>query len=313
MDGTVARKKQYRIRNWRQYNKALVNRGSLTVWFDEESIARWHNVQPTGQRGRPYDYSNTAIYCALTLRNLFRLPLRATEGLLASLIELLQLPIACPDFSTLCRRQKSLEIPAYKSPTQSPVHLVVDATGIKIYGEGEWKMRQHGKEKRRTWRKLHIAVNESTQDIVMAVVTEANVHDSEMLSALLNGTKLNVDQVTGDGAYDTHDCYKAAIDIGAKPCFPPRANAARNKPTDEAWRLRNHAVGKVRQKGLKKWKIKNNYHRRSLSETAFSRLKKIFGSHAASRSFENQITELTLRCNMLNKMNQLGMPDSVLT
>jgi len=312
MDGIVAHKKQYRIRNWRQYNKALVNRGSLTVWFDEESITKWRNVQPTGQRGRPYDYSNTAIYCALTLRNLFRLPLRATEGLVASLIELLQLPIVSPNFSTLSRRQKSLDIPTYKNTTKSPVHLVVDATGIKIYGEGEWKMRQHGKEKRRTWRKLHIAVNESTQDIVMAIVTEANVHDSEMLGQLLNGNKLNVAQVTGDGAYDTHDCYKAAIDIDAKPCFPPRINAARNKPTDEAWRLRNHAVGRVREKGLKKWKIKNNYHRRSLSETAFSRLKKIFGSHAASRSFENQVIELTLRCHMLNKMNQLGMPDSVI-
>lgn len=174
-------------------------------------------------------------------------------------------------------------------------------------------MRQHGKEKRRTWRKLHIAVNESTQDIVMAVVTDANVRDSEVLGTLLNGNQLNAKQVTGDGAYDTHACYKAVVDIGAKPCFPPRVNAARKKPTDEAWRLRNHAVGNVRQKGLKKWKIKNNYHRRSLSETAFSRLKKIFGSHAASRSFENQVTELRLRCHMLNKMNKLGMPDSVIT
>lgn len=231
---------------------------------------------------------------------------------MTSLIELLKLPIVSPTFSTLCRRQKLLDIPTYKNTKKSPVHLVVDATGIKIYGEGEWKMRQHGKEKKRTWRKLHIAVNEATQDIVMAVVTEATVHDSEMLGQLLNGNQLNVNQVTGDGAYDTHDCYKAAIDIGAKPCFPPRINAARNKPTDEAWRLRNHAVGRVREKGLKKWKIKNNYHRRSLSETAFSRLKKIFGSHAASRSFENQVTELTLRCHMLNKMNQLGMPDSII-
>lgn len=308
----MARKKQYRIRNWQQYNKALVNRGSLTVWFDEESITKWHNIQPTGQRGRPYDYSNTAIYCVLTLRNLFRLPLRATEGLVKSLIKLLRLPITAPTFSTLSRRQKSLDIPKYENKTESPVHLVVDATGIKIYGEGEWKMRQHGKEKRRTWRKLHISVNEATQDIVMAIVTKANVRDSETLGQLLNGNKLNVSQVTGDGAYDTHDCYEAAIDIDAKPCFPPRVNATCNKPTDEAWRLRNHEVSRVRQKGLKKWKIKNNYHRRSLSETAFSRLKKIFGSCAASRSFENQITELTLRCHMLNKMNQLGMPDSVI-
>lgn len=265
----MTRKKRYRIRNWSQYNKALVNRGSLTVWFDEESIINWHNTELSGQRGRPQDYSNAAILCALTLRNLFRLPLRATQGLLASLINLLHLSITAPNYTTLCRRQKLLSIPVHKNVINEPVHLVVDATGIKIYGEGEWKMRQHGKERRRTWRKLHIAVNEANQDIVMSVVTGANVHDSEMLNSLLQSTELKVNQVTGDGAYDTHDCYKAAIDIGAKPCFPPRINAARNKPTDEAWKSRNRTIGRVRGKGLKKWKTKNNYHRRSLSETAF--------------------------------------------
>ncbi len=310
----MARKKQYRIRNWSEYNKALVSRGSLTVWFDEESIADWHNTQLSGQRGRPQDYSDTAIICALTLRNLFRLPLRATQGLVASLIKLLCLPLIAPDYSTLSRRQASLTLPAYKNKNNKPVHLVVDGSGIKIFGEGEWKMRQHGKEKRRTWRKLHIAVDESTQDIVMSVISDANVHNGEVLSLLLPSKgKLAVSQVTGDGAYDSHDCYLAAINIGAKPCFPPRENAARRKATDETWRLRNHAVGRVREKGLKKWKEKNNYHRRSLSETAFSRLKKIFGSYAASRVFENQAIELALRCHILNKMNQLGMPDSVRT
>lgn len=306
----MARKKQYRIRNWSEYNKALVNRGSLTIWFDEDSIAKWHNTQLSGQRGRPHDYSNTAILCALSLRNLFRLPLRATQGLVVSLINLLELPIVAPDYSTLCRRQKSIDIPAYSSESKEPIHVVVDATGIKIYGEGEWKMRQHGKEKRRTWRKLHIAVDEATHEIVMAVVTKATVHDSEMLAPLLQDRKLNVSQVTGDGAYDTHACYKAAIDIGAKPCFPPRINAARNNPIDESRRLRNHAVARVRQNGLKKWKVKNNYHRRSLSETAFSRLKKIFGANASSRTFDNQVVELELRCHMLNKMSRLGMPIS---
>jgi IS5 family transposase len=310
----MAGKKQYRIRNWQKYNKALVNRGSLTIWFDEKSIAEWHNTQHSGQRGRPQDYSDTAIICALTLRNIFRLPLRATQGLVASLISLLQLHITAPDYSTLCRRQSSLILPQYKSNHNKPLHLVVDGSGFKIYGEGEWKMRQHGKEKRRVWRKLHIAVDESSQDIVMAVISDSNVHDSEVLDLLLPLKEdIVVSQVTGDGAYDTHNCYNAAIKIGAKPCFPPRINAARNKPVDEAHRLRNRVVGSVRSKGLKKWKVKNNYHRRSLSETAFSRLKKIFGSSAASRAFENQVVELGLRCHILNRMNQLGMPDSVMT
>lgn len=306
-------KKKYRIRNWSEYNKALVNRGSLTVWFDEKSIAEWHNVQTSGQRGRPYDYSNTAILCALTFRNLFRLPLRATEGFVNSLINLLQLPLTAPNYTTLSRRQASLEIPTYQNNCNKPVHLVVDSSGIKIYGEGEWKMRLYGKEKRRTWRKLHIAVNEKTHDIVMAVVTHANVHDTEVFESLLpNDREYHVEQVTGDGAYDAVRCYNATANIGAKPCFPPRAGAARNKPIDEGTRLRNHTVGRTRELGLKKWKVKNNYHRRSMAETAFLRLKKIFGACAASRNFANQVVELTLRCSMLNKMSQLGMPDSVM-
>lgn len=305
----MAQKKTYRIRNWSEYNKALVNRGSLTVWFDEDTVSDWYNKEHTGQRGRPQDYSNTAILCALTLRNLFRLPLRATEGFISSLIELLGLPITAPTYSTLSRRQGRMKVPSYKNKSKAPAHLVVDATGIKVFGEGEWKMRQHGKEKRRSWCKLHIAVNEATHDIVMSVVTNATTPDCKMLGSLLSSTtELNVNQVTGDGAYDTHDCYQAAINIGATPCFPPKINAARHKATDEAWRLRNHAVGRVRDYGLQEWKKRTNYHRRSLSETAFSRLKKIFGTHISSRNFDNQAAELMLRCNMLNRMNELGMP-----
>lgn len=306
-------KKQYRIRNWSEYNKALVNRGSLTVWFDEKSIDEWHRIEPSGKRGHPFDYSNTAILCALTLRHLLNLPLRGTEGFIISLIKLLQLPISAPNYTTLCRRQLSLDVPLYKNKSREPIHLVVDSSGIKIYGEGEWKMRLYGKEKRRTWRKLHIAVNEKTHDIVMSVVTHANVPDPKVFDSLLPSNKAcRVSQVTGDGAYDAHNCYAATVTIGAKPCFPPRMDAARRHPTDEAMRLRNHAIANIRRWGLKKWKEKNDYHRRSIAETAFSRLKKIFGASAASRSFDNQVVELALRCNILNKMNQLGMPDSTM-
>jgi hypothetical protein len=117
----MARKKQCRIRNWAEYNKGLVNRGSLTIWFDENSIAKWHDTKPPGVRGRPCDYSNTAILCALSLRNLFRLPLHATEGLVASLIELLELPITAPDYSTLSRRQGTLDIPTYQNKNSEAV------------------------------------------------------------------------------------------------------------------------------------------------------------------------------------------------
>ena len=244
---------------------------------------------------------------------MFHLSLRATKGFLGSL----KLPIQTPDYSTLSRRQSDItliEISEFQyliNKKTSPMHIVIDSTGIKIYGEGEWKMRQHGKEKRRTWRKLHVAVDENTGEIAAVSVTEANVHDCEMLPNLLKQIEGSISQVTGDGAYDTHDSYEAVINKGAKPCFPPRENAARHQPTDEAWKSRNRAVGEVRNKGLKKWKEKNNYHRRSLAETTMFRLKKIFGAQAASRLIENQCVELALRCHALNRMSQLGMPDSV--
>lgn len=156
----MARKNSRRIRNWAEYNKALINRGSLTVWFDEKSIEEWHSSHHSGARGRPIKYSNAAITCALTLRSLFRIALRATQGLVTSLIELLRLPICPPTYTTLSRRQDTVTIPPCIKDNNDPVHLVIDSSGIKIFGEGEWKMRQHGKEKRRVWRKLHIAVNE---------------------------------------------------------------------------------------------------------------------------------------------------------
>jgi len=184
---------------------------------------------------------------------------------------------------------------------------------MKIYGEGEWKIRQHGRDKRRTWRKLHIAIDEKTGAIVAASITQANVNDCNQLNEMLEQIKFPLRQVTGDGAYDSHDCYEAVIKKDATPCFPPRINAAKHMPTDESWKARNRAIGQVRNVGLKRWKKTNNYHRRSLAETTMFRLKKIFGAQALSRLIETQSVELTLRCHALNKMSELGMPISVKT
>jgi len=123
--------------------------------------------------------------------------------------------------------------------------LVVDSTGLKLYGEGEWKVRKHGADKRRTWLKLHLGINEATHDIEACILTGDDVHDSEALPAMLNQIDGPIDQITGDGAYDNHGSYQAAINSGADPCFRPRKDAVRNKPTDEAWRLRNQAVSQV--------------------------------------------------------------------
>jgi len=272
----MSHKKHYHIRNWRDYNKALVNRGSLTFWFDKNSIDSWYSSQKLNKRGRPWVYSDIAIQCCLTIKAVFHIPLRATQGLVDSLLQLLGLNFTAPDYSLLSLRQKnlSLRLPESKGSLEGR-HLVIDSTGLKLYGEGEWKVRKHGKGKRRTWLKLHLGINEKTQDIEACILTGDDVHDSEALPGLLKQIDGNVLQVTGDGAYDTHDAYMATIGIGANPCFPPRENAVKHKPSDEGWRLRNHAVSQVKYHSLKYWKIKNSYHRRSLAETAMFRFKQL--------------------------------------
>lgn len=308
----MPKKKARRISNWSDYNKALVNRGSLTVWFEKEKIKSWLNTRTLNKRGRPVLYSDLAIEFCLTIKALFKLPLRATQGFVQSIFKMMDLSLPVPDYTSLSKRQKTLKIKLPKKTSfNKKMHIIVDSTGLKVFGEGEWKVRKHGKEKHRTWLKLHLAIDESTNGIEAAMLTADDVHDSETLPNILNQIDGDVEQVTGDGAYDTHDSYQAAIDIGAKPCFPPRANATRRKATDEAWRLRNHAVSQVGYHDLKYWKNKNNYHRRSLSETAMYRMKQLMGDHVQARTIERQSREIGIKCSILNKMTQLGMPNYV--
>ncbi len=303
-------KKQYRVRNWSQYNKALVNRGSLTVWFDQNSIEKWYDDSPTGQQGRPRLYSEIAILCALSLRSVFHLTLRSAQGLLMSLIELLNLPISAPDYTTLSRRQETLSVELPHTARTGAIDLVIDSTGLKIYGEGEWKVRQHGYSKRRTWRKLHLGINPETHMIEATVVTTNDFQDSEVFSDLLDQVSVGLNQVAADGAYDSHACYDALEARGAKANIPPREGAkikthgnCHSPPNQRDENLRI-----IRKLGRKKWKEQSGYHKRSLSETGMSRLKKIFTDKLANRTFENQATEALIKCRILNIMTKLGMP-----
>ena len=310
----MVKKQRFSIRNWKDYNEALVKRGSITFWFDEEAISQWHPVKPIKKRGRPLLYTEIAIECALTLREIYHLPLRGTEGLVRSLIRLSDLPLKAPDYTTLCIRQKELKVrlPKYHTKSSEGLHIVVDSTGLKIFGEGEWKVRQHGYSKRRTWRKLHLAVDAESHEIEAAVVTTNDFKDSELLPDLLNSIDSLIDQVSGDGGYDSKECYQYIVSRGGKAVIPPRRDAVTSQhgncnmpplPRDEVIRA-------IRQLGRKEWKKKNNYHQRSLSETAMYRIKTIFSDGLRSRIFENQATEALLRCSALNKMTSLGMPDS---
>ena len=175
-------KQLYRIRNWAQYNNALVQRGSLTLWFDQSSVEGWLNHHPSDRRGKPRKYADAAILCALTIRQLFHLPLRATQGLIGSLVQLLNLDLAVMDYSTLCRRARRLQVKLSPQAVGKIKPLVFDATGLKVYGEGEWKVRLYDAEKRRTWRKLHISMDSDTHQIITALVTDSNIVDPRCLA-----------------------------------------------------------------------------------------------------------------------------------
>jgi hypothetical protein len=218
---TNRKKRQYRIRNWRDYNSALVRRGSLTIWVEQGVINRWRDTTAPVRRGRRRRYSDLAITCALTLREVYHLPLRSTQGLVSSVLRLLGAESPAPHYSTLSRRAASLEV---KLPrlSKGPLHLAVDSTGLKLYGEGEWKVRLHGKEKRRTWRKLHLMIDHTAHECVALSMTDKDVLDRRELRGLLREVEDEVVEVLGDGAYDFQDCYKAIHVKGARSVIPPR-------------------------------------------------------------------------------------------
>ena len=300
-------KRQYRIRNWRDYNSALVRRGSLTLWVEQSAVDKWHESATPTRRGRRRSYSDLAITCALTLREVYHLPLRSTQGLVSSVLRLLGADLPAPHYSTLSRRAATLDV---KLPrlARGPLHLAVDSTGVKLYGEGEWKVRLHGADKRRTWRKLHLLLDHRTQEAVGCAMSEQYVLDRKELAGLLRGVEGEVAEVLGDGAYDFQDCYKAIHARGARAVIPPQKRARVRGGAE--FGDRNAAVVRGREVGRDEWKKEAGYHRRSLAETAMMRFKTIFSDKLKAREWQRQETELRVRCAAMNRMTSLGMPRS---
>jgi IS5 family transposase len=303
---------QYRVRNWSEYNKGLKQRGSLTFWISPEILANWEVKQKTGKPGATATYSNQAIVTMVSLKSVMSLPGRALCGFVESIFKLMNVELGVPDHTTLSRRLKRLEVALPVKPTGSKRHVVIDSTGIKVYGEGEWKTRQHGISKRRTWRKLHLAVDEATGEILSSVVTDNSCHDSEVLGELLDEITDPISQVDADGAYDTAACYDYIDEREAIAGIPPQRNAKiwfhGNRKTPRHPRDEN--LRKIRLVGRAKWKRLINYHRRSLAETTMFRFKTAFGGKVSSRKMERQVNELKVQCLVLNHMIQVAKPDS---
>jgi hypothetical protein len=305
------RKGTYKVTNWAKYNDALVARGSITLWLDEAAIEQWEHANDEPKPGRPFVYSDVAIECLLMLREAFRLPLRQTEGFAKSLLALMQRDLKVPDYSSLSKRAKKLQIELRLVNRRGPIDIVVDSTGLKVFGEGEWKVRKYGPGKRRTWRKLHLSVNAATQEIEAVVLTTngSDGYDSHQVPELLAATP-QVRSFRGDGGYDKRAVYEQLAERGIAAIIPPQHNArieqhgnAKSPPL-----ARDEAIRAIRRVGRSAWKEEVGYHVRSLGETAMFRIKTIFGDELHNRSLPNQQTEARLRCKMLNRLTEVGMP-----
>lgn len=308
--GNTDKKSSYNVTNWRKYNESLVCRGDVTFWFSEDVIETWEHANDEPKVGRPFVYSDTAIESLLVLRELFRLPYRQTEGLGRSLVKLMQADVVIPDYTSLAKRAAQSDISLAVTDSTGPIDVVVDSTGLKVFGEGEWNTRKHGKSKRRTWRKLHLAVNPETQEIVAEVLTENSGHDADQVDDLLVQTNAEINTFCGDGAYDQWKVYETLAAQEIRPIIPPRKNAKIHQHGNTAAEpiARDEAIRIIRREGRKQWKKEVNYHRRSLSETAMHRVKCCFGYKLKNHRLDRQRTEARLRCKILNQFTQLGLP-----
>ncbi|MEO1909072.1 MAG: IS5 family transposase [Paracoccus sp. (in: a-proteobacteria)] len=308
----------YKTRNWPSYNEALKRRGSLTIWFDPEMS--WE-AAPTGRRGRQQSYSDAAIQTCLSMKVLFGMALRQTTGFVESLLQLVGLDWTVPDFSTLSRRQKTLAVNIPYRGSKGPLHLLIDSTGIKVEGEGEWHARKHGGPKRRVWRKIHLGIDEETLEVRAVEITGSHIGDAPVLPDLLGQIPADerIGSVTADGAYDTRKCHDAIADRGAHAVIPPRKNAKPWKtitagalaivlgPMADKGSPRNEALRAAKYLGRALWRRWSGYHRRSRVETKMHCVK-LLGQRLMARDFDRQVAELQVRIAVLNGYTALGIP-----
>jgi Transposase DDE domain len=279
-------KARYRVTNWPDYDAALVRRGSLTVWLTEEAVAAWH-APATGERGGQPTYSDIAIETGLALRLVLHQPLRQTEGMLRSVAHLLGVQIRIPDHTTFSRRGGGLTVLPQRVERNEPLHLLIDSTGVKIYGEGEWLDQKHGVRSRRRWRKLHLAVDADTQEIAAVELTPDDVGDVSALPDLLDQIEAPVGSVTADGAYDGDTSYDEVLHRhpAARVIIPPRSTAILS---EAGTTQRDEHLRSIEQHGRIGWQRRSGYGRRSLVETAMYRYKTIIGRRLHARTLPNQ-------------------------
>ena len=305
-------KTKYRIRNSREYERALRSRGDLTIWLSAEAVAAW-TPPKNGLRGGQRRYADLAILTALTLRLVFRLPLRQTEGFLDSLLSWMGLDLKAPDHTTRSCRNQVVEVQPLTRAHDGPIDLIVDSTGLKILGCGAWNVHKHKSSKRRrAWRKLHIGGDEEGF-IVAAALTPGSVDDASTLPDLRGQIEDPVRRLTADGAYDHRSSYDRIGAAGTEDVMiviPPRRSAVSSGPTDGPWRQREAALERIRTLGRRVWQKESGYHRQARVENGFFRYKSVLGGQLKARNSKAQGREAAIGCHILNRMAALGKPNS---
>jgi hypothetical protein len=304
-------RQKHKVTNWREYDASLRQRGSLTVWFTAEAVEAWAAEPRTTRGGQPW-YSALAILTALTLRAVFRLAYRQTEGLIGSVIGLLGLTLRVPDHTTLSRRAATLEVPRPRSGAE-PMHLLVDSTGLKLCGAGEWLVEKHGTRTRRSWRKLHLGVDADTGQIVASALTSKDVDDGAQADPLLDQVTGPVASVTGDGAYDQEGVYAsvAARHPEAAVIVPPRSSAVLSADAETAPTHRDRHLQGIAEHGRLGWQQRSGYNKRARAEAAIGRWKQVIGDGLRSHTHERRATEMNVAVHALNRMLEFGRPSYV--
>lgn len=297
------------MRNWSEYEAGLQRRGALTVWLSDAALDAWC-APASGRSGGQRRCADIAIQAALTIRMVFHLPLRQTEGFLRSLAQLLDVDLPIPDHTTLSRRLKKLgDVRFRRLAIDQPIHLLIDSTGLRIHVGHMQKPPRN-----RAWRKLHLAVDADTGEILASNLTARRTHDCTQVPALLQQIAEPVASVSADGAYDTRVVYQAAHEQGegrpVRVLIPPRRNAQFSPKPSTALQERDRNIRSIRELGRREWHTHSVYSKRSLVENTMYRYKTIIGRSMRSRTFDGQQAEVQLACGILNTMTRLGMPDS---
>ncbi len=298
----------FKVQNWPAYEAGLRRRGSLTLWIEDTALKCWQTIGPSGQAR----YRDAAIQTSLMLRTAFKLALRQTEGLMTSVLTLIGLTLSAPDHSTVSRRAVTLPVIQPAQVPLGPLHILIDSTGLQVYGAGQWLEAKHGAKSRRTWRKLHLAVDATSGMIVAQTSTDQDVDDPSQVGPLLDQIDDPIGQVTADGAYDGDPVYQTIVAYGddITVVIPPRsAVVPSGQPSSPTQRNRHLAM--IAEQGRLAWQVATGYGQRSLVETTMGRYKSLVGPRLRARSFAAQQTEAATGVVVLNRMLVVGRPDSV--